>query len=43
MLRLMANQIMIKLIKKKIKEQPRKWHSTLNEPWPVYIDREVRR
>ena len=26
-----SNQIMIKLIKKKIEEQPRKWHSTLNE------------
>ena len=35
-----SNQIMIKLIKKKIKEQPRKWHSTLNEAlwayrWPA--------
>ena len=26
-----SNQIMIKLIKKKIEEQPRKWRSTLNE------------
>ena len=26
-----SNQIMIKLIKKKIKEQPRKWYSMLNE------------
>ena len=26
-----SNQIMIKLIKKKIGEQPRKWHSMLNE------------
>ena len=26
-----SSQIMIKLIKKKIEEQPRKWHSTLNE------------
>ena len=26
-----CNQIMIKLIKKKIKEQPRKWYSMLNE------------
>ena len=25
-----SNQIMIKLIKKKIEEQPRKWHSTLS-------------
>ena len=25
-----SNQIMIKLIKKKIKEQPRKWYLTLN-------------
>ena len=27
---------MIKLIKKKIEEQPRKWHSTLNEALWVY-------
>jgi transposase InsO family protein len=27
-----SNQILIKLIKKKIKEQPRKWYLTLNEP-----------
>ena len=26
-----SNQIMIKMIKKKIEEQPRKWYSTLNE------------
>ena len=31
-----SNQIMIKLIKKKIKEQPRKWHSTLNETLWAY-------
>ena len=31
-----SNQIMIKLIKKKIKEQPRKWHSTLNEALWAY-------
>ena len=32
----MSNQIMIKLIKKKIEEQPRKWHSTLNEALWAY-------
>ena len=32
----MSNQIMIKLIKKKIEEQPRKWHSTLNEALCTY-------
>ena len=31
-----SNQIMIKLIKKKIEEQPRKWHSTLNEALWAY-------
>ena len=31
-----SNQIMIKLIKKKIEEQPRKWHSTLNEAQWAY-------
>ena len=31
-----SNQIMIKLIKKKIEEQPRKWHSTLNETLWAY-------
>ena len=34
-----SNQIMIKLIKKKIEEQPRKWHSTLNEAlWAYRMD-----
>ena len=28
---------MIKLIKKKIEEQPRKWHSTLNEALWAYM------
>ena len=31
-----SNQIMIKLIKKKIKEQPRKWYSMLNEALWAY-------
>ena len=31
-----SNQIMIKLIKKKIDEQPRKWYSTLNEALWAY-------
>ena len=31
-----SNQIMIKLIKKKIEEQARKWHSTLNEALWAY-------
>ena len=32
-------QIMIKLIKKKIEEQPRKWHSMLNEAlWAYMMD-----
>ena len=31
-----CNQIMIKLIKKKIEEQPRKWHSTLNKALWAY-------
>ena len=31
-----TNQIMIKLIKKKIEEPPRKWHSTLNEALWAY-------
>ena len=31
-----SNQIMIKLIKKKIEEQPRNWHSTLNEALWAY-------
>ena len=31
-----SNQIMIELINKKIKEQPRKWHSTLNEALWAY-------
>ena len=31
-----SNQIMIKLTKKKIEEQPRKWHSTLNETLWAY-------
>ena len=31
-----SNQIMIKLIKTKIEEQPRKWHSTLNEALWAY-------
>ena len=31
-----SNQIMIKLIEKKIEEQPRKWHSTLNEALWAY-------
>ena len=31
-----SNQIMIKLIKKKIEEQPRKWYSTLNEALWAY-------
>ena len=31
-----SNQIMIKLFKKKIEEQPRKWHSTLNEALWAY-------
>ena len=41
MLKLMArqkasNKILIKLIKKKIKEQPRKWHLTLNKALWAY-------
>ena len=31
-----SNQILIKLIKKKIKEQPRKWYLTLNEALWAY-------
>ena len=31
-----SNQIMIKLIKKKMKEQPKKWYSTLNEALWAY-------
>ena len=31
-----SNQIMIKLIKKKIEEQPRKWYLTLNEALWAY-------
>ena len=31
-----SNQILIKLIKKKIEEQPRKWHLTLNEALWAY-------
>ena len=31
-----SNQIMIKLIKKKIEKQPRKWHSMLNEALWAY-------
>ena len=31
-----SNQIMIKLIKKKIEEQPRKWYSMLNEALWAY-------
>ena len=31
-----SNQIMIKLIKKKIDEQPRKWYLTLNEALWAY-------
>jgi len=31
-----SNQIMIKLIKKKIEEQPRKWYLTINEALWVY-------
>ena len=32
----MSNQIMIKLTKKKIEEQPRKWYLTLNEALLAY-------
>ena len=31
-----SNQILIKLIKKKIEEQPRKWYLTLNEALWAY-------
>ena len=31
-----SNQIMIKLIKKKIEEQPKKWHSMLNDALWAY-------
>ena len=31
-----SNQIMIKMIKKKTEEQPRKWYSTLNEALWAY-------
>ena len=34
-----SNQIMITLIKKNIEEQPRKWHSTLNEALWVAVQK----